>query len=141
MLAKEILNAISAQMNKSEMLAEIERAVADLEFMDAYQVADQLDVSYHTIRAHASRQSIGTKIRAGGKRIYFPSDVETLRGLTRPRGHNPRTLAMVKKMVKAREGGATLLAIGKEFDVTESYVSQLMRKARAAKNRRAGHIG
>lgn len=132
MLAKEILRKINAQMTKPEMLAEIERAAADLEFMDAHQVGEILGVSHHTVRAHASRQGIGEKMKTDGKRIYFPSDVETLHGLVSTGdGHNPHTLAMVEKMVKVREEGATLLTIAKQFGVSESYVSQLMKKAGA----------
>ncbi len=129
MLAKYILEAITDHMTKDEILAEISRAAADLELLDAHQVGEMLGVSRHTVRKHASEKEIGVMMHANGMRVYFPSDVETLRELVGLTGQRPRTQVMVKKMIKAREGGATLLEIANEFERSESYVCKLLKRA------------
>ncbi len=129
--ALKILNDIHSQMNFEDMLRLVIAAKKELDLKDTAQVAEALGVSKATVYKGAARKNIGTLIAARA-RVYSPSDVEQLRKLIFGyRGQQPATLAMIAEMQVMRGEGQTLATIGAAFEKTESYVSKLLKDAKA----------
>jgi len=128
--AKILLQSIQPGMSKSRILAIVQKAIDDLVLLDAQQVAASVGVTYSRVKQMGYQENIGEKMTGHGrygKRIYFPSDVEKIRSLLRPAGHNPETSKKIAKMRAMRDKGATLMEIAGEFSHSEGYVGRLLR--------------
>ena len=126
MKAKQILESIQPHFSKARIFDLINHAIGELDLKDTAQVAALLGVEKATIHKRAAYNKIGHLIAARA-RVYSPSDVARLRRIIfEYRGQRPETIEMVSKMRKMREGKHSLAAIGREFGISESYVSKLL---------------
>lgn len=125
MKALEILNSISVKMTKTQILAAVGQATAELNLMDIHQVAKLLGGKTANIRARAINNGLGTRVGKMG-RVYSPADVVALRVLIKG-GHKPKTLALKEEMVRLKAIGLTNRAIATKLGVDPSYVTLLLR--------------
>lgn len=132
MNAKFLLESIAPHMSKTRILGIIQEAINDLVLLDAHQVAAALGTTHASVRGWGHKKDIGVKMTGQGKygqRIYFPSDIEKIRGLLNSPGRSPETLEKIKVMKTMRNQGATLMEIAKNLECDISYVSRLLKNA------------
>lgn len=126
MQAKEILQSITKSMTKAAILAEVSRARAELDLVDTAQVAQRLGVSPVTVHKRAAYHKIGTLI-AKRARVYSPKDIEALEKVIGRKGPKETTVEMSQKMRVMRDHGFSLAQIARAFEISESYVSKLLK--------------
>lgn len=91
MNAKKILETISPQMTKAQILDLVQQAINDLPLLDKHDMAQRLSCTPSAVRAAAQRSDIGQRLEGSrGQRIFAPSDEARLRAIMPGRGGRPK---------------------------------------------------